>query len=495
MINLGDYEAGTTSIIIPFTTHSKAGGIIAPSTAFEVADLKVYKNNSATERSSASGITMTSPFDTITGVHLVLIDLSDDTDSGFWAAGNDYFVLLDPDETVDSEDPTKVLAIFSIGNRFNKVDVTKWLGTAVPTPSILGIPEVTLANVGAHGGTVAVLTLKKVTVDSTDTDASAVAITGNGSGAGLEVVGGATSGAAIDLLGGNPNGPALALGPAGTGKCISFLTPTQAFTAAIIAAGTFASNAIDAAAIAADAIGSSELSAAAANKIRDAIWNALLTGGTYNIATSAGKRLRAIDAAFEVHSGTAQAGSTSTTFKMDTGASTVDNIYRGDRIIIVGGTGVGEHGIAISYVGSTRVASMSKTWIITPDDTSEFEVVPADVDVETWANAIVTSAHLDENIAKIAGSTLAATLLKDNLLVSKAIALKAGTLTTTQFSTTATEVNDVFKDRVFMFDSDTTTAALRLQAKTITGFLNTNGVFTCDAFTTPPVATDTGRVI
>jgi len=99
------------------------------------------------------------------------------------------------------------------------------------------------------------------------------------------------------------------------------------------------------------------------------------------------------------------------------------------------------------------------------------------------------------NITQIEGNGAAATLLRDNLNATLAISLKAGTLSTSQFSTTATQLDGVFRDRVFMFDSDTATAELRLQAKTITGFLNTNGVFTCDPFTTTPVATDTGRVI
>ena len=123
----------------------------------------------------------------------------------------------------------------------------------------------------------------------------------------------------------------------------------------------------------------------------DLIWDEVLTGATHNVTNSAGKRLRQIDAAFEVHSGTAQAGSTSTTIILDTGADGTNNdIYRGDRCVIVAGTGIGEHGIIISYVASTRVATMSEAWVVTPDNTSEFILVPADVDIETWNHTTVT---------------------------------------------------------------------------------------------------------
>lgn len=121
----------------------------------------------------------------------------------------------------------------------------------------------------------------------------------------------------------------------------------------------------------------------------DLVWDEVLTGATHNVTNSSGRRLRQIDAAFEVHSGTAQAGA-ATTITLDTGASASDDIYRGDRIVIVGGTGQGEHGICTAYNGTTKVATMAETWIVTPDATSEFEVVPASVDIETWQHNVVT---------------------------------------------------------------------------------------------------------
>jgi hypothetical protein len=120
---LGSYNAsGTrTHVRFQFSTHAATGGNVAPSSAFEAADLRIYRANdsaaySATQRSSAAGITMTSPFDSLTGVHDVAIDLTDNTDAGFYAAGYRYSVVLAPDETVDSQTITGVvLAEFEIG--------------------------------------------------------------------------------------------------------------------------------------------------------------------------------------------------------------------------------------------------------------------------------------------------------------------------------------------------------------------------------------------
>src|SRR5688572_19915192 len=115
MLNLGFKAVGST-VRVPFTTHAAAGGNVAPSSAFEAADIRIYKNGSATQRSSSAGITMTSPFDSLTGAHRVDIDLSDDTDAGFYVADAFYEVWLCPDETVDGQTITaKILAVFSIG--------------------------------------------------------------------------------------------------------------------------------------------------------------------------------------------------------------------------------------------------------------------------------------------------------------------------------------------------------------------------------------------
>ena len=114
---MGDY-ADNSTVRIFFTTSNGSGGAVAPSTAFEAADVVIYKNNSATQKATTNGITMTSPFDSVTGLHLVEIDCSNDTgDAGFWATGNDYSVVLSPDETVDSQTVVAAIAQFSIENR------------------------------------------------------------------------------------------------------------------------------------------------------------------------------------------------------------------------------------------------------------------------------------------------------------------------------------------------------------------------------------------
>jgi hypothetical protein len=130
-------------------------------------------------------------------------------------------------------------------------------------------------------------------------------------------------------------------------------------------------------------------------EVENAVWDAVLTGASHNDSTSAGQRLRQIDAAFVVHEGTADGGAAGT-IDLQTGtASTTDDIYNGDRVIIVAGTGLGEHGIVIDYDGTTNQrCTMAENWVVTPDATSEYILVPADADIESVQHVVQTGGDL-----------------------------------------------------------------------------------------------------
>lgn len=174
-VHLGFYNTATTRTHVgfQFSTMAAAGGNVAPSSAIDAADIRIYKATdgaafSATQRSSASGITVTSPFDSLTGFHDVDIDLTDNTDAGFYAAGGRYSVVLAPnDETIDSLVITGVvLAYFEIGvapanvTQFGgsngtfssgrpEVNATHWGGTAVASANVLIDGAITAAKFAA----------------------------------------------------------------------------------------------------------------------------------------------------------------------------------------------------------------------------------------------------------------------------------------------------------------------------------------------------------
>lgn len=128
---LGDF-AEDSIVRLFFSTHDKDGGVVAPSSAFEVADVRIYKGGSDAEKTTTNGLIMTSPFDAIVGLHLLVIDTSNDTgDIGFWAAGTEYTVVLVPDETVDGETVISVIGSFSLERPNAAIARLKTMGVQV----------------------------------------------------------------------------------------------------------------------------------------------------------------------------------------------------------------------------------------------------------------------------------------------------------------------------------------------------------------------------
>lgn len=255
--NLG-WVAVNSTVRFKFTTHAASGAAVAPSTAFEAADLDVYKDGSSTPRSSANGITMTSPFNSTTGLHHVDMDLSDNTDAGFYAAGSVYEVVLTPDETVDSLTVVKVVARFTIG--VQPANTTQIAGSTVST---------TTAQLGVN--------VVQISTDATAADNAEAFFDGTGyAGTGNTIptvtsVTNQVTANATAISGDSVAADNLESWFDGTGydASTSKVGTASAIGTGGIAAASFAAGAIDASAIAADAIGASELAAGAVDEILD----------------------------------------------------------------------------------------------------------------------------------------------------------------------------------------------------------------------------------
>lgn len=118
MIYLNDYRVGAT-VDFKWMTNASAGASITRATD---GSIRIYKNNSDVQRTSSAGITDTEDFDGMTGIHHCRIDLSDDTDSGFYASGNEYQVVLQG-ATIDGQSVNAVLAHFSIERAWRTVSL------------------------------------------------------------------------------------------------------------------------------------------------------------------------------------------------------------------------------------------------------------------------------------------------------------------------------------------------------------------------------------
>lgn len=111
------YRAAGTTIYVPFHTFDSNGASVTL-TGLATTDIEIYKDGSVTTRSSDSGYILLDTdgidFNGKTGVHGISIDLSDNSDSGFYEAGSNYFVVIST-VTVDTRIVSFVAATFDIG--------------------------------------------------------------------------------------------------------------------------------------------------------------------------------------------------------------------------------------------------------------------------------------------------------------------------------------------------------------------------------------------
>ena len=132
--------------------------------------------------------------------------------------------------------------------------------------------------------------------------------------------------------------------------------------------------------------------------------------GSFTLAPSLGTYTRI---------GTAQAGS-STGITLDAGASANNQSYRDQHCRIVAGTGSGQVQLITNYNGTTKVATVTPSWVGTaPDSTSVFVIIPGgSVDVYTWVGNLTTvgaGSRPAVDAAAISGSTTAADNVESNI--------------------------------------------------------------------------------
>src|SRR5262249_40492872 len=76
------------------------------------------------------------------------------------------------------------------------------------------------------------------------------------------------------------------------------------------------------------------------------------------------------------HKGTARGAAGFNGIVLDTGASPTDGAYIGQLITIVSGRGAGQTRIISAYNGTSKNATVSSSWLTTPDTTSVFVIAP-----------------------------------------------------------------------------------------------------------------------
>lgn len=198
----------------------------------------------------------------------------------------------------------------------------------------------------------------------------------------------------------------------------------------------------------------------------NAVLDEVNTGAAHNVTNSLGKQIRESAAVLILATGTAQAGAAGT-ITLAAGADANDNFYNDLRVVIVGGTGIGQARLIHDYNGTTKVATTTPNWVVTPDATSEYQIQSQSNthvhELETAALAQV-NAECDTAISDAALATAAALATVDTNV--SAILVDTASMGITK--------NAIFNDFEFpmVLTSDHYTAAT---GKTVTGEMSIDG--------------------
>jgi hypothetical protein len=163
-LHLGNVPAGET-LYIPFASYGSDGQSITL-TGLIAGDIEVYKDGSVTQRSSDAGYALLDTdgidFDSITGIHGFSIDLSDNTDAGFYAVGSQYWVVVSA-VTIDTQTVNFIAATFRI----------------VPAEASAGVPDVNVASIDANAITATAIASDAITAAKVAADVHAEAADAN----------------------------------------------------------------------------------------------------------------------------------------------------------------------------------------------------------------------------------------------------------------------------------------------------------------------------
>lgn len=124
----------------------------------------------------------------------------------------------------------------------------------------------------------------------------------------------------------------------------------------------------------------------------DDIWDEVITAAQHNVNTSAAKFLREASEAITGVTGTAQ-GATSTTLQLASGAISNDDIFNGERVTIIEGTGAGQSRLIKDSTASNDTVDLFNAWTVTPDATSVYAIMGAETDLRsvTGFDALATA--------------------------------------------------------------------------------------------------------
>lgn len=343
-----------------FDTFDGGDGSSITMTGLAVTDIEIYKDGGTTQRSSDAGYTLLDTdgidFDSTTGIHGFSIDLSDNTDAGFYAVGSWYHVVV-ASITVDAQTVNFVACAFRI------VSATRGLaGTALPDAAADAAGGLVISDAGG------------LDVDTMDSNISAIlADTGTD---GVVIANDAITAAKIA-------DDAIAAEHLAAGAIVAATFAANAITSTVVADNTLtaakiAADAITEAKIADDAIAAEHIAAGAlvtASFGADFLTSALIADDAFtndHFATDAitGDTVKTVISTAVNDPG---AAATTTVFITDLTEATDDH-YNGRIIVFTSGALSGQATDITDYDGTTKEVTVTAL-TEAPADNDTFDIV------------------------------------------------------------------------------------------------------------------------
>jgi hypothetical protein len=515
----GDFPVNFTSVCIPFSTYSASLASPITMTNFANTDVKIYKDFGTTERSSANGITVTTNFDSGTltlGLHAIVIDLSDNTDAGFYAAGHEYQVAV-ADVTVDGLTMRFWAASFSIeraggvlalikGGTITIATVTNQLTAAAVAAGVwkdavagdftvassigkaLYINDVAPGGSGGHmisGVNAGTTTLGALTVTGVSTftgnvilsdgltisapstlNRAGISVTGNGTGSGLAVTGGSTGHGILATSGSGATGNGIFAVAASTDGSGMRITGAGAFPGLVVIGGS----GVTGAGILASAGGGDNAGIVAAG-----------FGAGAGLQVSGGST----GPGFSIVGGGVSGDGIKTTTISGHGMNIAATGASKHGIFVTGGTAGVSDGIrAVAGTGGVDIRGN-----ITGNITGTLDTVTTTINVTTvngLAANVITAASIAD--AAIDRATFAADTGLQSIRSNTA---QAGSATSITLDAGASALNNFYNNNIVYITGGTGVG----QARFITAYVGATKVATVGAWTTNPDNTSTFAIL
>lgn len=515
MINFGPVPLGAVLPVF-FSSYAGSTGASVTLTGLAVTDIEIYKGTSMTQRASDAGYTLLDTdgidVDSTTGIHAFSIDTGDNTDSGFFAAGSFYTVIVSA-VTVDSQTVNFIAATFRIvpaesSSGVAKVDVTHFGGTAGTFSS--GRPEVNTTHAaGTAWGSGA------ITAASIASDAITAAKVADGT---ID---------AATFASGAINAAAIASDAITAAKIADGAIDAATFAAGAITATVIADGAIDAATFASGALDAVWSTAARTLTALDEDSTTLDLDATIRAAVGLASanldtQLTAIDDYLDTELAAIKAVTDKLNFTLE---ATSDGYHFTETALELAPSGTGAsataiadevqtrtiaavtvvNGLANNVITAASLASDAGTEIGTAVWASGTRTLTAidedattlDLDATIRGAVGLASADLDTQLGDIATDAAAADIRGERTVCRGTVTTGASTTSIpTSAFTPAGAVADQFKGRIVIFDIDTATAALRGQATDITASSNSSTpTLTVTALNGTPASGDTFTVV